>query len=139
MTLILQETDVEAFGKNDTIIAHATRLTKIDGVCIGVSYPPDAVRAVLYDTNLFLPSEIDAWPPDVSVLVPPGTWSFHWIPEAARFEGYAYKADYWRGPIGRVSLEPFKVNEEREYTGFVWARNGELLEGPVQTMEQAKL
>jgi hypothetical protein len=38
-----------------------------------------------------------------------------------------------------VYLEPFKVNEEREYTGFVWARNGELLEGPVEITEQAKL
>jgi len=134
MTLQLHEIEVDIHGKNDAVITRASRLYYSDGCYIGISFPPDAVRAVLHDTNLFLPSEIDAWPSDDSVLVPPGTSSCHRVPAAAVLRGYTYKAEYWRGTV-----EPCLVNDERVYTGFVWARNGELLEGPVQNMEQAKL
>ena len=133
MTLLQHETKVDVHGKNDAVIAHATRIFE-SGHFLGVSYPPEAVRAVLYDSDLFLPSEIDAWPSDVSVLVPLGKGSFDWIPETAAYEGYAYKAYYWRG-----ALYSWPVNEEREYLEFVWARYGELVEGPVEITEQAKL
>jgi hypothetical protein len=137
MTLVLHETDVEIPGKNGRIITHAKMLTRTNGSCIGISFSPEQARTVLRDTNLFLPSEIDKWP--FEVLVPPGTSECYRIPERAIFEGYTYKADAWQGPYARVIVDHYRVNDEREYPGFVWARNGELVEGPVENVEQAKL
>lgn len=115
--LVLQETDVEILGKNGNIITHAKLLTKINGSFIGISFSPEAVRTVLRDTNLFVPSEIDKWP--CEVLVSPGTSPCYRIPETARFEGYTYKADSWRGPYDRIIVHTCTVNDEREYPGFV--------------------
>jgi hypothetical protein len=114
------------WGINNTVIGKGHQVVGPEGQGWGILYPAEAVKAILRDSNRFRNAEIDEWPSDVEVKVPPGTDDREWVVDHARSRGLAYKTVVHRTPHYTTLWNP-PLGENCQYGQMEWARNGELI------------
>jgi hypothetical protein len=100
---------------------------------LGYSCHPEAVQAILLESELFLSSEVEHW--TETVFVPLGLIS-PWIVTYAIEDGGLTHRAWFLGPPGSRLTCPLNLNDDRMYhknTG--WARNGKMVKDEVRDDE----
>lgn len=119
----MEDRIINIYGRRSNIISTAELIYGKYGSPIAVMCSPSTVRAILLDSGLFRPEEVDRW--NESETVPYHTELAVWILDIARTEGLTYKAAYIPGYYA-TALEIPRNGED--YEEYKWARNGVILE-----------
>jgi hypothetical protein len=119
----MKERTINIYGRRSDIIGIAELVYGSSGTPLALICPPSTVRAILFDSGLFRPEEVERW--HKSERVPYHTELTVWILDIARMEGLAYKADLIRGYY--VQALPIRRDGE-DHKEYKWARRGLILE-----------
>lgn len=120
----MKETTISVYGRRSDIIGTAELDYGKSGTPLAVVCPPSTVRAILFDSGLFRPEEVEQW--HEPATVPYHTELTVWILHIARDKGLAYKAAAIPGYYAEAL--PICRNGE-DYKEYKWARRGIILEG----------
>ncbi len=117
-------THENVYGVDQQLIARVPIVYE-DGSAHGYSCDPEAIRAILLDSNLFLSEEVEGW--DETVFVPMGLIPDSIVTYAIDYGGLTHRA-WFLGPPGGRLTSPLNLRDDRAYHKYTgWARNGKMV------------
>src|SRR5579859_248882 len=100
----------------------------------GLDVPPDLIRLILHDSGIFHPPEIDAWPEDEPIAVPPGVHTNTWVVEYAQRMGLKYKV-----VVVETKQRVLIFEHDGDEKEVRWARRGEVVSEEIEEGIKARL
>jgi hypothetical protein len=97
---------------------------------MGYSCPPEAVWAILLDSDLFFSEEVEGW--TETVFVPLGLISERIVRYAIEDGGLIHRS-WFLGPPGSRFASPLYLTDDKEYHRYAgWTRNGKMVKDQVR-------